>query len=267
MIDLDVAKLSLAEIGTRSTISSLDPLVDTSEEALYASMYYALVRDHALRAAHWNFAKHNANLTVWKALPGTPENPTTTTTGWTPAFPAPPWIYSYSLPADFLYARSIICQPDISTMALPLYPIAGATIAQPRALRAPFEMSTDGLDTDGMTPLTPQKRVLLTNQQKPVFEYTYLATDPNLWDESFTMTLVLALAARLAIALTSDKSLAQLKVQEANALIMEARRQDGNEGLTILDSIPDWLRVRGVGGGYNPYNFYYPYGSLFVGAP
>jgi hypothetical protein len=103
-------------------------------------------------------------------------------------------------------------------------------------------MSTDGLDTDGTTPLSPQKRVLLTNQQNPVFEYTYLATDPNLWDESFTMTLVLALAARLAIALTSDKSLAQLKIQEANALIMEARRQDGNEGLTILDSIPDWLR-------------------------
>jgi hypothetical protein len=98
MIDLDVAKLSLAEIGTRSTINSLDPLVDTSEEALYASMYYALVRDHALRAAHWNFAKHDANLVLWKALPGTPENPTTTTTGWTPAFPAPPWIYSYSLP-------------------------------------------------------------------------------------------------------------------------------------------------------------------------
>jgi hypothetical protein len=75
MIDLDVAKLSLAEIGTRSTINSLDPLVDTSEEALYASMYYALVRDHALRAAHWNFAKHDANLVLWKALPGTPENP------------------------------------------------------------------------------------------------------------------------------------------------------------------------------------------------
>jgi hypothetical protein len=43
---------------------------------------------------------------------------------------------------------------------------------------------------------------------------------------------------------------------------LQARANEGNEGLTILDHVPDWLRVRGVGG-YSEYNFYYPYGPLF----
>jgi hypothetical protein len=55
-----------------------------------------------------------------------------------------------------------------------------------------------------------------------------------------------ALASRLAIALTGDKSLAQLEQGYANEAIMRARQMDGNEGLTVNDVTPDWIRTRGI---------------------
>jgi hypothetical protein len=55
-----------------------------------------------------------------------------------------------------------------------------------------------------------------------------------------------ALAMRLVIALTGDKGLAQLKMQDANDSIVRARQMDGNEGLTVNDVTPDWIRTRGI---------------------
>jgi hypothetical protein len=51
---------------------------------------------------------------------------------------------------------------------------------------------------------------------------------------------------RLVIALTGDKGLAQLKMQDANDSIVRARQLDGNEGLTVNDVTPDWIRTRGI---------------------
>jgi hypothetical protein len=102
----------------------------------------------------------------------------------------------------------------------------------------------------------------LTNAPTPVFEYTYEATDETLWDPEFVMVMVLAMAARIAIALRSDKQMAQLKLDGANNAILAARVADANEGLTILDHVPDWIAVRGAGAN-SPNNFVYPYGPLF----
>ena len=38
---------------------------------------------------------------------------------------------------------------------------------------------------------------------------------------------------------------AKLALEEANRAIAEARGDDGNEGLTVNDVTPDWIRVRG----------------------
>lgn len=252
--------MALAEIGSRSTITAVN---DGSNEANYCNLFYAPVRDQALRAARWNFARHFDTMVLFKAAPGTPENPSVvTTSGWLHNYPVPPWLYSYTLPSDFLFARSIIAQPDISTISPPIYPIAGSNLSQPRAPRAPFEIAIDPYDANG-NPIIPQKKVLLTNQQNPILEYTYQATDETLWDSEFVMTQMFALASRLAIAIMGDKQLAQMKAAEANAMIQEARRQDANESVTVIDNIPDWLRIRGVGNPFSFYDFYYPYGPLF----
>src|SRR6266550_1834788 len=263
-----IGQMALAEIGTRSTITptAITPngtvFGDGSQEARYLDMYYGAVRDHALRAARWNFAKSSVLLTLWKALPGTPENTTLpTTSGWLTTYPAPPWLYSYSLPLNYNYARRVTAQPDISAISPPIFSVGGFSVGMQGNWSAPFEIAMDQYDQAGVA-LTVPKKVLLTNAPTPVFDYTYEATLEGLWDPEFVMVMILALAARIAIALRSDKQMAQLKLDGANNAIIAARVADGNEGLTVLDHIPDWIRVRG-GGGIFQSNFVYPYGPLF----
>jgi hypothetical protein len=65
-------------------------------------------------------------------------------------------------------------------------------------------------------------------------------------DPQFIEAWVSVLAARLVYALMGDKPLANIKLAEANAMIAEARKADGNEALTVNDVTPDWIRTRGI---------------------
>jgi len=72
----------------------------------------------------------------------------------------------------------------------------------------------------------------------------------------------------LAIALSGDKALANLKLAEANAMIVEARGSDANEALNINDVTPDWIRGRGIAytEDYSgPYNTGFNWGALWPG--
>lgn len=90
------------------------------------------------------------------------------------------------------------------------------------------------------------QRVILTNQEFAILAYCKQVTDPNVMDTLFQSAWIDLLSASLVYALTGDKTLANLKIAEANNSIMEARKADGNEGLTIIDSTPDWIRARGI---------------------
>jgi hypothetical protein len=90
------------------------------------------------------------------------------------------------------------------------------------------------------------QRVILTNQEFAILGYCKQITDPNIMDALFIDAWTSILAARLAITLTGDKQLANAQIQNANNYIIEARKADGNEGLTINDTTPDWIRVRGI---------------------
>lgn len=97
------------------------------------------------------------------------------------------------------------------------------------------------------------QRVILTNQEFALLCYIKQITDPNVMDPLFQDAWTTILSARLVMALTGDKSLANMKVQEANSMIMEARKADGNEGLTVNDITPDWIRSRGIS--YSDYSY------------
>lgn len=90
------------------------------------------------------------------------------------------------------------------------------------------------------------QRVILTNQEFATLVYVQQVTDPNVWDPMFQDAFIDALGADLCMALSGDKGLANMCIQRANASISQARTADGNEGLTINDVVPDWIRVRGV---------------------
>ena len=98
------------------------------------------------------------------------------------------------------------------------------------------------------------QRVILTNQEFALLCYVKQITDPNVMDPLFQDAWATILGARLVMALTGDKQLANLKVGEANKYIMEARQVNGNEGLTVNDVTPDWIRARGIAYSDNSYS-------------
>lgn len=90
------------------------------------------------------------------------------------------------------------------------------------------------------------QRVILCNQEFPILGYCRQIVDPGVMDPLFLNAWTHILAARLSMALTGDKAQANMQIQLANAMIIEARKADGNEGLTINDVTPDWVRFRGI---------------------
>lgn len=110
--------------------------------------------------------------------------------------------------------------------------------------------STTGAGTGAVFSLTflnpaPQ-RVILTNQEFATCAYTQQVTDPNVWDPSFREALYILGGAKLIMALVGNRERANDLVKECNEIIRMARGDDGNEGLTINDVTPDWIRTRGV---------------------
>lgn len=133
--------------------------------------------------------------------------------------------------------------------------IAGADPAQGGSYFAPQtgtidQFSTTGSGVGASFTLTfgPQgdQRVILTNQEFATLAYTRQVTDPNVFDPAFRDALYAAGGARLIMALQGNKDLANSLLGEANEAIRVARADDGNEGLTINDVTPDWIRVRGI---------------------
>ena len=130
--------------------------------------------------------------------------------------------------------------------------------------------STTGVGTGATFNLTlspkGDQRVILTNQENAIACYLKQITDPNVMDPLFLEAWETILASRLTLALTGDKPLANMKVQEANNYIMEARKADANENLTINDVTPDWIRIRGIAYptefGWSP-NMNFDWGPVF----
>lgn len=99
------------------------------------------------------------------------------------------------------------------------------------------------------------QRVILCNQSQAILCYNTQIVDPNVMDPLFQDAWIHILAARLAPQLSGEVSRIAQNIQLANAAVMEARKADGNEGITVNDVTPDFLRTRG-GYGVGP-NFEY----------
>lgn len=102
------------------------------------------------------------------------------------------------------------------------------------------------------------QRVILCNQEFAIGSYVQDVTDPDLMDEQFIDSWSKVLGAELVMSLTGDKRLANALIGEANNSIQWARTGDGNEGFTVNDVTPDWIRIRGI-------DFPDPYSGPFTG--
>lgn len=239
-----ICNLALDSIGSRSEIASLD---ESSQSARTLSLHYQPSVEAVLQAAHWNFARKQVALTVLKAASGTPENPT-----GTGDIPPIPWLYAYALPSDCVQARYLM--PSFSSAPAVGLGAASVPFFQGPAIR--FLLSSD-VDSNG-SPVT----VILTNQPGALLVYTCRITNPLLFDGQFVMALSNYLGSKIAIRLTGDKNMAKMAFQVADSTTKEARASNGNEGLTIIDSVPDWVRVRGYAA-----DWAYPPGSMTWQSP
>ena len=130
--------------------------------------------------------------------------------------------------------------------------------------------STTGSGTGATFTLTHgslgDQRVILTDQQSATLAYCKRVTDPNTFDTLFQSAFIQLLAATVAVSLTGQKELASDLIKLANMDIAEARKADGNEGLTVNDVTPDWLRGRGISwDNITPVNQGFDWGPLWQG--
>lgn len=226
---VQICNLSLASIGTRSTIASLD---EGSAEANQCSLHYDVALEAALRGAHWNFARKQVSLALIADA----------TQGQTVP---QPWTYEYALPANCLLARFVL--PQNTALGVPV------PVAQQRPV--PFIIGSD--QDEAGNDIT----VLLTNEPFAQLVYTGRMTNPAVYDPSFVDAFVPVLGSKLAIPLTGEMSKRRDQLQIAQALLVAAQVSNGNEGLTVIDHQPDWMRVRGFAGDW------IPDGSVWFNAP
>lgn len=224
-LETAICNRALSAVGTRSTIASL---TEASNEANQCNLLFDSTRDELLAMAGWNFARKYDTLTLLKSAPGTPENPTPATV-WSDLFPPPPWAYEYSMPTDCVQALIVISQWDSGVSAGYYWP--------PQSAWAQFIVASDVITTD-------PENVILTNARLALLAYTFRNENPASWSNGFIQSLVLGLAGKLAVPLTGDKQLAVGLFQQANQYVIQARADNANEGITIIDPPVDWLIAR-----------------------
>lgn len=141
------------------------------------------------------------------------------------------------------------------TTVVPVNSIIGASPAVSGAYFQPqpnpqAQGSTTGSGTNATFNLTygpkGNQRVILTNQEYAVLRYCRQITDPNVMDALFQKAWYHVIGAKMVMALTGDKGLANSLIGVTNGAIAEARAVDGNEALTVNDVTPDFIRVRGI---------------------
>lgn len=255
MSEVSICNRALSKIGTHSQIASL---AEASVEARECNLNYTSVRDKLLRAAHWTFARKFVNASVLKYGPGAEEFSGTVTNTWTSDYPPPGWAYTYGYPSDCLLVRYVTGQPTAGTsLTVPIFPSQSVAYSSGAPLPRRF---AKGLDTDEQGNDIP---VIWTNAKQAIFCYTRRVTNTSIWDPMFDEAMVHALAGTIAIALTGKVEVARMMFELANSAIMAARQADANEGLTILDQVPESLAVRGLSYGEVDGVLMSPYGPMF----
>lgn len=155
----------------------------------------------------------------------------------------------------------------VNILADAAVPVAGSYFSAPTGTIA--QGSTTGVGTGATFTLTTQaqtQRVVVCNQESAILCYNTQVTDPNVMDPLFQDAWVNILAARLAFQLSGSIPVANDLINKTNAIIIEARKVDGNEGITVNDITPDYIRIRGDFGGpnweYSP-NMTFDWGAFY----
>ena len=266
-IPADVVNRALDECG----LEEIGDVTEGSPAAKAAARIYEPTLRQLLSAAHWNFARKDIRLDLIGDATGTYNGNT--------AVPSP-WRLMYDWPVDCVHARFVPRTSANATINNTIFGTAGSTgtvVCAPTlgwSSPAPFLVSNAPLPNDASSQwyLTeghdPEStRIILTNQFNAHLVYTGLMWYPDAWDPLFEQAMVAVLAARLAMPLIKDRKEA-IQVRRDNIGIAKqaldtARVRDGDEGWTIADYTPDWIRARTSGiAWYGPGVLYMPWMNM-----
>lgn len=255
----DIVNRALDECG----LEEIGDLLEGSDAAKRALRIYDPTLRELLAAAHWNFARKQIALTLIGDASGQ-NNPNK-------LVPAP-WGYMYDWPIDCVHARFVPRTAQVSNISPPIFTEGSvSSVASGWNSPTPFIVSSAPYpnDVDGQWYLTEghdpdQTRVILSNQLGANLVYTGIMQYPDAWDPLFSQAMVAVLAARLAMPLIADKKFAREvrgdNIAIARTALDAARVRDGDEGWTVADHTPDWIRARTAGGGaYGVGILYYPW--------
>lgn len=255
-----ICNRALLSIGARngSTLSQISNINEDSTEARACNVWFTPTFEQLGRSARWNCLHAQTTLSLLAAAIGTPENPN----GTTLPLPPTPWLYSYQMPANCLAVRFIVpSAPATATGIPPTAASIAAPIYIPGGGQIPFVVATG---TDNFNNVI---NIILTNQSQAQIVYTLNQANPAIWDSQFQAAMVASLAAYLVPSLSLDLPLMQLSIKTAEGIIAQARAADGNEGVTVMDRTPDWIRARAAGSSYGYYGAGYGWnGACFGGA-
>jgi hypothetical protein len=229
--------MALQACGTRSTIASVN---EGSNEAIALAVQWDNALDCVLAAAHWDFARRQGLLTLLNDATQGQAVPT-------------PWLYEYAYPSDCVQARFIFPQVfvDVPTTTVGT-PSAVTGVGSPVRFLVGNDADQQGNDI----------KVILTNQPQAMAVYTRRVTSPSIWAPQFCHALALYLGSLVCMQITGDKQLALGLFEKADAACKSAAATNGREGLTIIDTIPDWMKVRGYASDWG-----YPDGGYFSYGP
>jgi hypothetical protein len=260
----DIANQALDAIGYPTAIGDLQEGTRPAQVILRA---YGQCLRQLIRAAHWDFCRKTAPLTL--LADATRQTPNVGT-----IVPVP-WIYEYAYATDCAKARFIPWNQGANNPGAPTGNIVPANYTAPivaslgqqpltgqRITPARFTIATDpnyppqpGQITWEVQGLSPQGRtVVLTNVANAQMVYSAIMLYPSLWDALFRGAFVAYLASEVALPLSKDKKFGlQLRSEQikiAQMKIQQARVTDGNEGWFSSSLSVDWMRFRNAGGGY-----------------
>ena len=198
---LEIWNMALVNITQSPSIQGVN---EDSTEANYCRTYYDRARRSLLQGHDWNFARKRLTLAVIDDERNRPE-----------------WKYQYAYPTDCLQGRKIL-PVNSSTNAALLY----SERVKVQYPLVPFEVAV--LPSTGLSGSVDQK-VVWTNKEDAVLEYTYNQENPAFFSEDFSMALSWQLAKFIAKPITNKTSVEDRAISQANHFTLVARASNMNE--------------------------------------
>lgn len=261
----DIANQALDAVGADIVVGDIQ---EGTREAQILLRAYSQCLRQLLRAAHWNFARKQAPLSLLADASANTPNVGTLTVGG--------FAYEYQYPIDCMKARFVPWQPSSAQVSapagniqppnpsLPLMPGLNNDNALASRMRpARFLEAMDvnypppaGTLTWEVQGVSPQGRtVICTNVKDAQIVYTALMNYPSNWDAQFRAAFVAYLAAEIALPVWTKRDrkfglqVRDEQIKIAAGKITQARITDGNEGWFSSDISVDWIRTRFSGAG------------------